>query len=205
MLGQEIIIDACVLDYYDQPVDGTLFIIYSEDKDYDLINGSSSAAVVSCGGFQGVRIVGKAVSGAVNYSLTITSHDGSKSDLKTTLKLIIELSPCHPGFHHDNDTCVCYSDSDIVSCSGSTSSIKRGYWFGEVDDKATVKLCPNNYCNFACCETANGYYELSPMETDQCNLQRSGTACSSCEEGHTLPFDSVECVSVSQCTTGQTH
>ena len=204
MLGQEIIIDACVLDYYDQPVDGTLFIINGEYEVHQLINGSSYVLVVTCEGFRGVRIVGEEVSGAVNYSINITSHDGSKSDLKTiSLKLITELSPCHPGFHYDNDTrrCVCYSNSDIVFCSGSTSSIKRGYWFGEVDNKATVTVCPNNYCNFACCETVNGYYELSPMRTDQCNLQRSGTACGSCEDGYTVSFDSIECVSVSQCTT----
>ena len=207
MLGQEIIIDACVLDYYDQPVDGTLFIINGENGDHQVINGSSYVLVVTCEGFRGVRIVGEEVSDAANFSITITSHDGSKSDLKTiSMKLITELSPCHPGFHYDNDTqrCVCYSDSNIVSCSGSTSSIKRGYWFGEVDDKVTVTICPNNYCNFSCCETANGYYELSPMRTNQCNLQRSGTACGSCEDGYTLSFDSVECVSVSQCTPGQT-
>ncbi|XP_065895934.1 uncharacterized protein [Dysidea avara] len=205
MLGQEIIIDACVLDYYNQPVDGTLFIIDGEDGDHQLINGSSYVLVVTCEGFRGVRIVGEEVSDVVNYSITITSHDGSKSDLKTiSLKLITELSPCHPGFHYDNNTCLCYSDGDILSCSGSTSSIKRGYWFGEVDDKVTVTVCPNNYCNFTCCETANGYYELSPMRTNQCNFKRSGTACGSCEDGYTLSFDSVECVSVSQCTTGQT-
>ena len=207
MLGQEIIIDACVLDYYDQPVDGTLFIINGKNGDHQLINGSSYVLVVTCEGFRGIRIIGEEVSDVVNYSITITSHDGSKSDLKTiSMKLITELSPCHPGFHYDNDTqrCICYSDSDIVSCSGSTSSIKRGYWFGEIDDKTTVTVCPNNYCNFACCETINGFYELSPMRTDQCNLQRSGTACGSCEDGYTLSFDSVECVSVSQCTTGQT-
>ena len=204
MLGQEIIIDACVLDYYDQPVDGTLFIINGEDESHQ-INGSSYV-LVSCENFQGVRIVGMKVFKADNYSINITSHDGSKSDLKTlSLKLITELSPCHPGFHYANDTCVCYSGSDnIVSCFGSTSSIKRGYWFGEVDGMATVTVCPNNYCNFTCCETANGYYKLSTMRTDQCNLQRSGTACGSCEDGYTLSFDSVECVSVRQCTPGQT-
>ena len=204
MLGQEIIIDACALDYYDQPVDGTLFQVNGEDEDHRWINGSRSV-LVSCEGFRGVRIVGEEVTDAVNYSINITSHDGSKSDLKTiSLKLITELSPCHHGFHYDNDTrrCVCYSDSNIVSCSGSTSSIKRGYWFGEVDNKATVTVCPNNYCNFSCCETADGYYELS--RTDQCNLKRSGTACGSCEDGYTLSFDSVECVSISQCTPGQT-
>jgi len=49
MLGQEIIIDACVRDYYDQPTDGTLFILNNEDEDHH-INGSRFA-LVSCEGF----------------------------------------------------------------------------------------------------------------------------------------------------------
>ena len=64
-----------------------------------------------------------------------TSYDGSISDLKKfSIKLVAELSPCHPGFHYDNAIrmCVCFRDSDIVSCSGRISSIKRSYWFGEV-------------------------------------------------------------------------
>ena len=203
MLGQEIVIDACVLDYYGNPAGTTLFLVTGENLNHR-INGPQYV-LVSCKVFQGISVIGKKISSMTNFTMTITSHDGSKSDLKTiSVQLILKLSPCHPGFHYDNYTCVCYSDSDIVSCSGSTSSIKRGYWFGEVDDKATVTVCPNNYCNFACCETANGYYELSPLRTDQCNLQRSGIACGNCEDGYTLSFDSVECVSVSQCATGQT-
>jgi len=204
MLGQEIIIDACVRDYYDQPVDGTSFVLNGEGEDYQ-INGSHYV-LVSCEGFRGIRIVGKEVTNTVNYSITMTSHDGSMSDLKTiSLKLITELSPCHFGFHYDNDKkrCECYGEN-IVSCSGSTSSIKRGYWFGEINDNATVTLCPNNYCNFTCCETTNGYYQLSPGRTNQCNLQRYGPACGRCKEGYTLSFDSAECISVGKCTPGLT-
>ncbi|XP_065914553.1 putative leucine-rich repeat-containing protein DDB_G0281931 [Dysidea avara] len=120
--------------------------------------------------------------------------------------LIAELFPCYLGYYYDNTTqkCVCYDDGDIVSCSGSTSTIKRGYWFGVVDGKSTVTVCPNNYCNFTCCETTNGFYQLSPVRMNQCSSHRSGTACGSCEEGYTLSFDSVECVSIEKCTTGQT-
>ena len=206
MLGQEIIIDACVLDYFDQPAGGTLFILDNDDEDHQ-INGSHFA-LVSCEGFRGIRIIGKKVTNAVDYNVTMTSHDGSTSELKTiSLKLTIELSPCHPGFHYDNDTqrCECYSHSDnIVSCSGSTSSIKRGYWFGEVNDNTTMTKCPNNYCNFTCCETTNGYYQLSPVRTNQCNFQRYGPACGSCKEGYTLSFDSAECLDLGKCTPGQT-
>jgi len=91
-----------------------------------------------------------------------------------------------------------------VSCSGSTSSIKRGYWFGEVYGKATVTTCPKSYCNFSCCEVANGFLELSPVRANQCNSQRFGPACGSCKKGFTLSFDSIECVSFDKCTTGHT-
>ena len=89
-------------------------------------------------------------------------------------------------------------------CSGSSSTIKRGYWFGSVTGKPTVTLCPINYCNFTCCETSNGYYHLSPVRDDQCRSHRSGTACGSCTHGYTLSFDSTECVNIESCTVGQT-
>ena len=207
MLGQENVINACVLDYYNQTAGSTQFVLSSEDQDHHIIGLDS--VLLSCtvfGGFA-VRLMGTRVSEATNHSMTITSYDGSISDVKKfSIELITELSPCYPGFHYDNttQTCICYSDSNIVSCSGYTSSIKRGYWFGEIDDKATVTVCPNNYCNFTCCETANGFFKLSPVRTNQCNSQRSGTACGSCKEGYTLSFDSVKCVSDDKCTTGQT-
>ena len=203
MLGEEIIINACVKDYYNQPAGPTQFVLSSEDQNHHIIE--SDNVLISCKVFGGVSVGGKIVLDATNYSVIITSYEDSISNIREFfIELIIALSPCHPGFHYDNTTCVCYSDSDIVSCSGSASSIKRGYWFGVVDDKATVTICPRSYCNFTCCETANGFFELSPVRANQCNSQRSGTACSSCNEGFTLSFDSNECVSVDNCTTGQT-
>ena len=131
-------------------------------------------------------------------------------------QLIAELSPCHPGFYYNSASqrCECYDDdTDIVSCSDDhTWTIKRGYWFGArpgtscncIDCISTVSECPNNYCNFSCCETTNGYYQLSPERRNQCNSHRSGTACGSCEEGYTLSFNSIECVNTSKCTTSWT-
>ena len=82
--------------------------------------------------------------------MTFVSHSESQLDLKNIfVQLIVELSPCHPGFHYDNTTkrCVCYFDTDIISCTGSTSIIKEGYWYGLVDGKTTVTICPSYYCN----------------------------------------------------------
>ena len=163
--------------------------------------------LISCNGLQGIIIEGIKVSDATNFSINLISHDGSQSDLKTiSIELIIELSPYHPGFYYDDTAqrCKCYDDKDIITCSDSTSFIRRGYWFGVVSDESTVTVCPNYYCNFTCCEATNGFNELSPVRMNQCSSHRSGTACGSCEEGYTLSFDSVDCVSVDKCTTGQT-
>ena len=207
MLGQEIIVDACVRDYYDQRAVETQFMVDSNDKNHT-INGTNSVLISCDNGLQGINITGSKISDITNFTMNLTFRDGSWSNLKTiSVGLIIELSPCHPGFYYDSTTkkCVCYYNDDIITCSDSTSLIRRGYWFGIVNNnKSTVTVCPNNYCDFTCCEATNGFYELSPVRMNQCSSHRSGTACGSCEEGYTLSFDSVECVSVDQCTTGQT-
>jgi len=99
---------------------------------------------------------------------------------------------------------MCYNDTDIVFCSGSSSTIKRGYWFGSVNGQPTVVVCPVNYCDFTCCNTIYGFHHLSPERANQCRPHRSGIACGDCEEDWTLSFDSAECVPTHKCTAGQT-
>ena len=67
-----------------------------------------------------------------------------------------------------------------------------------------MTFCPINYCNFTCCETSNGYYQLSPVRDNQCRSHRTGTACGSCISDYTLSFDSPKCVRVESCTLGKT-
>ena len=112
---------------------------------------------------------------------------------------------CHPGFWQSSKSqkCECYNVSDIVFCFGSSSTIKRGYWFGSVTGQSTVTFCPINYCHFTCCETSNGYYHLSSIRIDQCRPHRSGVACGSCKDGYTLSFDSTECLKVESCIASQ--
>ena len=199
MLGQDIKIDACVLGFNDQPAGGVDFVISGKDQDYK--TDGSKFVSVACKAFHGVTVTGKRITKRTNFTMSITSYVSSQSEISITL--VTELSPCHPGFYYDDytETCTCYND--VVSCSGSTSMIKRGYWFGLAINKSTVSICPLNYCNFTCCETTNGFYQLSPMRKNQCTSQRSGIACGSCSENYTLSFDSVECVSVDKCTTSQ--
>ena len=207
MLGTEITIPTCVLDYYNESVDSTQFLIHSETHS-NYFNSGPNEVLISCDNLQGINIIGnQTLSKPINFSINVALNIAINPDWRqVTVNLIIGLLPCHPGFwQYPNSTgCECYNASDIVFCSGSSSTIKRGYWFGSVTGKPTVTFCPINYCNFTCCETSNGYYHLSPVRDYQCRSHRSGTACGSCTDGYTLSFDSPECVDVDSCTAGQT-
>ena len=206
MLGQEITLNACLLDYYDQPAETTQFFVTSTDHRFKI--SSSKYFSISCNHTtQGTIIIGDLnKENSYNYSMVISMYVVRISESKAiSVNLKVELSHCHLGFYYSKETqkCECYNTSRIVSCSDSSSTIKRGYWFGSVTGKSTITMCPNDYCNFTCCEITNGIYHLSPVRTNQCKLYRSGVACGNCDKGYTLSFDSTQCIEMSKCTTGQ--
>ena len=204
MLGQEILIYPCLLDHYNKPAEVTQFRIIGDNNQNFTLFGLEYTSISCNHTVEGINIVGnKTISGLpLNYSINFTSYTTVREVISTTLT--VELSPCHPGFQYQNKSqrCECYNNSRIVSCSGSSSIIARGYWFGYVTEIPTIAICPINYCNFGCCKTTNGYYQLSPERVNQCKSHRSGTACGSCEEGYTLSYGSVECISTNKCSAG---
>ena len=205
MLGQEITIPACLLDYYNRPAEATQFRIIGEHHQNYYVYGSQYILISCNHSIEGISVIGnKTISDLpLNYSMFFTSHISSKSTRKSiVVYLTVELSPCHPGFlyHSKSQKCECYNNSGIVYCSGSNSAIRRGYWFGHVTGIPTVTFCPIKYCNFTCCKTTNGYHQLSPNRNNQCRLHRAGIACGSCENGYTLPYYSSECVSIDKYT-----
>ena len=205
MLGQEISINACLMDYYDQPAEEVVdFLVSSENKK---VTPSSNYMVISrCSDIKFIITGNRTVS--MNYSMklsTLRAHVEERKEL--SVSLIVGLSSCHPGFHYNEKShkCECYgTKNDIVVCSGSSSMIHRGYWFGEVEGSATVASCPVSYCDFTNCNTGSEFCNLSPERTEQCRSHRSGTACGSCENGYTLPFYSTECINEDNCTVLQT-
>ena len=208
MLGQEIMFDACVLDYYDQPTKAAEFLVTGMNhEDYNI--SGPNYITISCNHMtQAISITGSLRSNnSYNYSMTISLYVVRTSESKTiSVNLILGLSQCHPGFQYlsESKKCECYDTKNIISCpSSNTSTIKRGYWFGSVDGKPTVTFCPNDYCNFTCCEITNGVYHLYPVRANQCRPRRSGIACGNCEKGFTLSFDSPECIEINKCTIGQ--
>ena len=213
MLGQEVIISGCVYDYFDNPVTiATKFTVertmFHESYDAVTFVESTYETCLSTLGIQiNVNIIGNSdINSSFIYSVILTSSPLSHDWRPISLNLSIQLSPCHLGFQysHDSQQCECYGEeNNIVVCSGSISIIKRGYWFGTVNEKLTVAICPINYCDFSCCETNNGYHQLLPERENQCSSHRTGIACGNCEEGYILSY-SADCVSVNKCTVGWT-
>ena len=208
MLGEEMNIPVCVFNYCNQPSYSTPFLLHGVSNQNYSISGSKRILISCNDTFQGISLTGNNnLTKPSNYTINIVLHDDRNSDWKQiSVNLTIQLTSCYPGFWQNSKSvkCECYSSEDIVLCSGSNSTIKRGYWFGEVAEQPTVTICPVNYCDFTCCEASNGYYHLSPIRDNQCRSHRSGTACGSCTDGYTLSFDSTECVNVDSCTAGQT-
>ena len=208
MLGQEITINPCLLDYYNSPAEVTQFRIAGDENHQNYFVHGSEYTSISCDHtIEGIIVMGNTTNSTLplNFSVLFTSYTTRKSERKIiSVNLTVELTTCHPGFqyHTKSQKCECYNTSGIISCSGSSSAIRRGYWFGHVAGIPTVTFCPINYCNFTCCKTTNGYYHLSLVRDKQCKSHRSGTACGSCEEGYTLSFDSAECIDVNKCNTG---
>ena len=209
MLGEEVLVGACMYDYYDRPSDDARFVVTGiSNQDY-YIPGSKDV-IVSCNNtMQGITLNGNSIlpTSPSNYSMTITLYVNRLSEMKAiSVNLTVGLVSCHPGFwqYSESKTCECYNANDIVLCSSNNSTIRRGYWFGSVNGKPTVVFCPLNYCNFTCCETSNGYYHLSPERDDQCRSHRFGAACGGCKERYSLSFDSAECVHVKNCTIEMT-
>ena len=208
MLGSDIIVHACVLDYYNDSLDSIQFLVQAKTNPYFSISGPNQV-LISCDTFEGITVVGhQSLLKSANFTITITLSNALYTDWKQiSVNLTIGLSQCHPGFwqYHESEKCECYNNADdVVFCSGSNSTIKGGYWFGSVTGKPTVTVCPISYCNFTCCEATDGYYHLSPVRDNQCRSHRSGTACGSCTDGYTLSFDSTECVNINNCTAGYT-
>ena len=207
MLGEEINVPATVLDYFNHPSYKAQFLLRPAFHQNYSISGSKEV-LLSNGSLSGISITGnESLTKSLKYSANIILNDDRNFEWRQiTVNLTIEMIPCYLGFwqYSGIQRCECYNASDIVSCSGSTSTIKRGYWFGSIKERPTVTFCPINYCNFTCCETSNGYYHLSPLRDNQCRSHRTGPACGSCKDGYTLSFDSTECVDVDNCTAGQT-
>ena len=72
MLGREIVIPACVLNYYDRPADATQFQVHGESH-HGYFTSGPKQVLISYGTFEGISVISnKSLSEPLNYSITIT-------------------------------------------------------------------------------------------------------------------------------------
>ena len=203
VLGNPVDFYGIVLDYFDKPAETTEFHVECLDnftlKSNELVFDNVSPV--------NVVLLGNEIRSNTNVTLLLHSHINYYHQQIEEI-LTIELVPCyyHPAFMFDEtlQRCVCYHH-DVVDCYDDYNEIKRGYWFGSVNGKATTSFCPSEYCRFVNRKkTREGYFELPERINNQCEHHRSGTACSECSPGYTLAYDSPDCISVEHCSVGMT-
>ena len=211
MLGQTINIPACVLDYLRRPIERVLFKVSRIDVNQNYSMMAPNLMSISCESLRtgNIHIIGEHLRAGDNSSVIIqfsSSYNSGFNWKSIRANLIIELSPCHPGYFYDKKLkqCVCYETKNVVSCLSGHATIMKGYWFGMIDDQPTMTNCPINYCDFKHCETATRVCTLPSSLDEQCMPHRTGPACGNCVEGYTLSFDSLECVNTDKCSIGAT-
>ena len=203
MLGQEIIVPAQALGYYGYIAGPTQVLINLVDVSSSyLLTGNNIVLIHTNTLVNGIKILSN-VSTISNTTLQLTAIE----DETISLKLIVQLSSCFPGFESVNINgylhCKCYQH-DIIQCTNdSTALIKFGYWFGIVKNQSTVAYCPEQYCVYASCNVNSfDYCKLPRIQDSQCRNDRTGPACGQCKLGYVIPFDSTKCVNVNKCSVG---
>ena len=208
VLGKPAEFEASVLDYFGKVTQSLQFslncitcpsdIKLSFNNKHVLIDGTSLFSLT----FFGTKL---------NFSINVTVIFDSflDVDLKPIeVPVIVELVPCfsHIGYTYSKakDGCTCYHPS-IVKCNEHYNEIEDGYWIGVISSQPTISLCPPHYCSFIHrIKSTLGYSHLPDEADAQCNHHRRGTACGECSEGHTLAYDSTDCISVNHCSTALT-
>ena len=74
----------------------------------------------------GTKVLSKSINLSINITLNVVHNPEWR---QKSITLVVELSKCHLDFwqYLKSEKYECYSANDIVYCSGSSSTIKRGY------------------------------------------------------------------------------
>ena len=75
-ISQNIKINACILNLYDQPAEGVNFMVKGENQNYKL--DSTRLVPITCNLFEGVGVIGKKISDKSIFSMSITSHSNNE-------------------------------------------------------------------------------------------------------------------------------
>ena len=203
ILGHKISFNGSVFDYFNNSAAPTQFDVqcYDNCTDIELVDNRILVDNVSS---LSLILIGKQVTlKESNVTLRIMSTPETFNK-KISVSVVVELVPCFPGYFYDRacKCCVCYHHQDIVGCFDDYNEMKRGYWFGTIQNAITVSLCPNQYCEYGKHrkKTRPGYCIIPQELDDQCKLHRTGVACGECSSGYTLTYNSPNCINHHQCS-----
>ena len=150
----------------------------------------------------------------VNHEELVLYAEGPCKDLGTSpLKVRIDFIPCHcpMGFELSKsvqDRCLCVCHNKLLSlpfmtesdCNTTTLTIKRRktFWISVTNATFIVyEQCPFDYC-FPSTPPISIDLDIPGGADAQCNFNRSGMLCGSCQEGLTLSLGSSHCI---ECPT----
>ena len=201
MPGEALLNKAKMIGYFNDTTEQVLFHVKClecmPDYKIDIIS-----PFIYVGASQSISIVGKDESS--NITLQLSSIKGTVTGDIQGMQILIglSLSSCKLGYEYNSttNTCVCFTYNDIVLCSKDGVKIRKGYWFGTLNSKKAVGICPKDYCSYNSCPINSEFCNLTNIGSSYiCASHRHGPACGKCEEHYALPFDSNDCIHSKNC------
>ena len=215
-LGQKIVLNVTILDYFNQTSFSQINLVLVPsgnrrqilfDVPY-ILNAFQKLSIITGVNYPDLYVKGPKVnvSGDNFYSLEIVSKHFTQM-----IELILKDCPLGFLYNPSEQSCLCVSD-DKVKCNFyfAQACIKQGYWLGEVDNVHTIAPCTSDYCqntngNCSPCHIPDSSdYCLLPNDINgQCVGNRRGVLCAECEVGYAFTFGTIQCVEDKTCSKGQ--
>ena len=216
ILGQKIILNVTILDYFNRTSYAQISLLLSPPGEQGqivvnplyVLNGFRQFSISTGVNYPNVFITGPKVNSTEgrNYILEVAAVHITK-----VIELVLKDCPLGFLYNTSEQSCLCVSD-DKVKCDFylAQACIKQGYWLGEVDDIHTTAPCTSGYCqntnnNCSLCPIANisNYCSLPNDTNGQCVGNRRGVLCAECKIGYAFTFGTIQCVEDKTCSMGQ--
>lgn len=138
----------------------------------------------------------------------------------TEFKVTVSVEKCPPGFHTDNESCICSAYSKKHAYHGISTChdrrpfayLKQGFWAGFDTDESllTATPCPSSFCVAKVNKSAGPGIALpqrsSPKALEHiiCQPHRTGWLCGRCQTNRTIYYHSpsYRCGSQGACVCG---
>ena len=116
-----------------------------------------------------------------------------------TLKVLLDILQCPPGFHLSRvqSVCICaerlqqFTNTCLIDHKTVLRAQDDGFWVGY--DNKSQGLILHPHCPFDCCTSEKIYMEVDDSDK-QCDYNRSGLLCGRCSENLSLALGGSRCL-----------